>query len=109
MKDKAMQVLRYAEYGCYLLTVARGVEVNGMPLSLFTQVSFDLQDVLHTFKREHRVMIQIQSTWFPLIDRNPQKWVDNIFEANDEDFVRDTNRVHRSIRHPSRIRIGVLP
>jgi len=52
-----------------------------------TQVNFPLQDVLHTFKKGHRVMIQIHSSWFPYIDRNPQKYVDNIFEANEEDFT----------------------
>jgi flavin reductase (DIM6/NTAB) family NADH-FMN oxidoreductase RutF len=46
MKDEAMKVLQYAEYGCYLLTVANGDEINGMPLSLFTQVSFDPPQVL---------------------------------------------------------------
>ncbi len=74
-----------------------------------TSVAFNLQDVLHTFKRGHRVMIQIQSTWFPLVDRNPQTWVENIFEAVDKDFVKATNRVYRSRKHPSRVRIGVLP
>jgi putative CocE/NonD family hydrolase len=74
-----------------------------------TSVAFDIQDVLHTFKRGHRVMIQVQSTWFPFVDRNPQTWVPNIFEAEEEDFVAVTNRVYRSKKHPSRVRIGVLP
>ena len=52
-----------------------------------TQVNFPLQDVLHTFKKGHRIMIQIHSTWFPYIDRNPQKYVDNIFEAKESDFT----------------------
>ena len=51
-----------------------------------TKVSFSLQDVQHTVKPGHRLMVHIQSTWFPLIDRNPQKYVDNIFMADDEDF-----------------------
>ncbi len=51
------------------------------------QVRFPLQDILHTFKKGHRIMIQIHSTWFPYIDRNPQKYVDNIFEADEEDFT----------------------
>ncbi len=59
-----------------------------------TDVTFRLQDVLHTFKKGHRVMIQVQSTWFPLIDRNPQKYVDNIFKANAEDFQKATHRVY---------------
>ncbi len=51
------------------------------------EVSFPLQDILHTFKAGHRIMIQIHSTWFPYIDRNPQKWVDNIYEAGEDDFT----------------------
>lgn len=58
-----------------------------------TDVKFPLQDVLYTFQKGHRVMIQIQSTWFPYIDRNPQKYVDNIFKANEEDFVKSTIQV----------------
>ena len=53
-----------------------------------TRVNFPLQDVLHTFKKGHRVMIQIHSTWFPYIDRNPQKYIDNIFEATESDFTK---------------------
>ncbi len=73
-----------------------------------TPVAFELQDVLHTFKRGHRVMIQIHSTWFPFIDRNPQKYVPNIFAADEEDFIKVTNRVYRSKQHPSGIEVGVL-
>jgi predicted acyl esterase len=73
-----------------------------------TLVRVPLQDVLHTFKKGHRAMVQIQSTWFPLVDRNPQKWVDNIFEAKVDDFVRAEHRVFRSSEHPSRIVFGEL-
>ncbi len=73
-----------------------------------TRVTLELQDVLHTFKRGHRIMIQIQSTWFPLVDRNPQKFVPNIFEATEDDFIKATQRVHRSKEHATRLRIGVL-
>ena len=59
-------------------------------------VEFPLQDVLHTFKTGHRVMIQIHSTWFPYIDRNPQKYVDNIYEANEEDFIKSEISVYGS-------------
>ncbi|MDG1571213.1 CocE/NonD family hydrolase [Robiginitalea sp. M366] len=61
-----------------------------------SDVNFRLQDVLHTFKKGHRVMIQIHSTWFPYIDRNPQQYVENIYEAKEEDFVRSTITVHGS-------------
>jgi len=74
-----------------------------------TAVNFRLHDVLHTFQRGHRIMVQIQSTWFPFVDRNPQKWVANIFEANAEDFTPATHRVYRSPEHPSRIQVGILP
>ena len=53
-------------------------------------------------------MIQIQSSLFPLIDRNPQSCVDNIFEATEDDFIRATHRVWRSAAHPSSIEVGVL-
>lgn len=52
-----------------------------------TQVTIPVQDILHTFKKGHRIMIQIHSTWFPLMDRNPQNYVENIFEADEEDFT----------------------
>jgi hypothetical protein len=68
-----------------------------------------MPDVLHTFKPGHRIMVQIQSTWFPLIDRNPQKFVPNIFLASDTDFVKATHRVYRSTEYPSQIKIQVLP
>ncbi|MEO7988746.1 MAG: CocE/NonD family hydrolase [Chryseolinea sp.] len=61
-----------------------------------TDVNFPLQDVLHTFKKGHKLMIQIQSTWFPYIDRNPQKYVDNIYKANEEDFIKSIMRVYGS-------------
>lgn len=59
-----------------------------------TNVTFRLQDVLHTVKKGHRLMIQVQSTWFPLIDRNPQTFVPNIFLANPADFQKQTHRVY---------------
>jgi hypothetical protein len=73
-----------------------------------TGISFELQDVLYTFKRGHRIMIQIQSSWFPLIDRNPQKYVPNIFKANEDDFIIVTNRVYRSQEYPSHVEVGWL-
>lgn len=72
------------------------------------RVSFFLNDILHTFQRGHRIMIQIQSSWFPFVDRNPQSWVPNIFQASEEDFIKVTNRIHRSSAHPSRIVVGVI-
>lgn len=74
-----------------------------------TYVPVPLQDVLHTFRAGHRIVVQIQSTWFPLVDRNPQRYVDNIFEADEEDFVRATHRVYRSPVHATSLRVGRLP
>ena len=59
-----------------------------------TDVNLTLQGVNHTFKKGHKVQIQIQSTWFPLIDRNPQIYVDNIFEAEEEDFQKQTHTIY---------------
>jgi putative CocE/NonD family hydrolase len=73
-----------------------------------TPLSFELQDILHTFKSGHRIMIQIQSTWFPLVDRNPQKYLPNIFQAEEDDFIIVTNRVYHSHQYPSHLVVGVL-
>ena len=73
-----------------------------------TLVKLPLHDVLHTFRKGHRIMFQVQSTWFPLVDRNPQKWVDNVFEAEEADFVPATHRVWRDAAHPTRFEAGVL-
>jgi len=74
-----------------------------------TRLKFELLDVLHRFKKGHRLMVQIQSTWFPLVDRNPQKFVPNIYLAKPEDYQKATHRVLRSVEHPSSIRVGTLP
>jgi hypothetical protein len=60
------------------------------------EINLPLQDICHTYKSGHRIMIQIQSSWFPLIDRNPQTYVDNIFKATADDFIKATHRVHHS-------------
>ncbi len=72
-----------------------------------TRVPLYLPDVNHTFQKGHRVMIQIQSTWFPLMDRNPQKFVD-IYNAADSDFQKATQRVYRSSKNPTHLKIYVL-
>ncbi len=72
------------------------------------EVTFGTDDVLHTFKKGHRIMVHIQSSWFPLVDRNPQKFVD-IYHAKDSDFTKATERVYHSARYPSRIELPVLP
>lgn len=74
-----------------------------------SKVRFAINDVFHTFQKGHRVMIQVQSSWFPFIDRNPQTYVPNIFEAKETDFTRAFHRVYHSAAHPSSIKVGVLP
>jgi len=71
-------------------------------------VNFELQDVLHTFKKGHLIMVQVQSTWFPLIDRNPQVFED-IMKAGDNDFKKATNKVYASKEFPSFLKVRVLP
>ena len=73
-----------------------------------TRIRFSLSDIMHTFRPGHRLMIHIQSSWFPFIDRNPQKYVPNIFQAQAEDFVTATHRVLYSKEHPSHITLPVL-
>jgi putative CocE/NonD family hydrolase len=73
-----------------------------------TEVSFPLPDTYHTFRPGHRLMIQVQSSWFPLIDRNPQTFVD-IYTAKDSDFRKATHRVAHSKSMPSRIEVMVEP
>jgi predicted acyl esterase len=63
----------------------------------------------HVFLKGHRIMVQVQSTWFPIIDRNPQKFVPNIFEAKASDFVKATQRVYGSRNAPSHIVLPVMP
>ena len=58
-----------------------------------TEVNIKLQDVFHTFKKGHKMQIQVQSTWFPLIDLNPQTYVDNIYKADEKDFKNQTHTV----------------
>jgi hypothetical protein len=70
--------------------------------------AIDLHTNNHAFLKGHRIMVQVQSSWFPLYDRNPQKFVPNIFLARDSDYVRATQRVFRSIRYPSHVSIPVL-
>ena len=74
-----------------------------------TMVELELSDILHTFQPGHRWMIHIQSSWFPFIDRNPQKYVPNIFDAEEKDFVRATHRLFRNRQHASSIELPILP
>jgi hypothetical protein len=70
-------------------------------------IEFTMPDAFHTFRRGHRVMVQVQSTWFPLVNLNPQTFV-RINEATEKDFCKATQRVWRTAAHPSLVRLSVL-
>ena len=70
--------------------------------------AIDLHAINHVFKKGHKMMVQVQSTWFPIIDRNPQKYVANIFEAKESDFQIATQKVHRSGKYASHIVLPVM-
>jgi putative CocE/NonD family hydrolase len=72
-------------------------------------IRFSMPDINHTFRKGHRVMVQVQSTWFPHIDRNPQKFVPNIFFAKPSDFQTATMRVYHSPGKLTRLEVGVVP
>jgi len=70
-------------------------------------VRFSIPDVAHTFKKGHRLMVQVQSSWFPLVDRNPQKFV-NIYTCDDSDFQKETIRLYHDSEHPSQLILPVI-
>jgi putative CocE/NonD family hydrolase len=72
-----------------------------------TPFTIDLHTADHVFKKGHRIMVEVQSTWFPLYDRNPQKFVPNIFEARESDYQKATQKIYRSQTHPSHVEISV--
>ena len=68
----------------------------------------DLHDINHTFLKGHRLMIQIQSSWFPIIDRNPQKYIPNIFEAKESDFIKATHTIYCNSQYATYIELPVI-
>lgn len=82
-------------------------EPEPMVASEVTEIEFDLRDRFHTFRRGHRIMVQVHSTWFPVYDRNPQRFVD-VYGARPGDFQKATQRVYRSAQRPSHLRLGVI-
>ena len=68
----------------------------------------DLHQINHTFRPGHRLMIQVQSTWFPVIDRNPQKYVPNIFEADERDFTKAEHRVYTDAQRATYVELPVM-
>ena len=81
------------------------------PLAPNTPLGFtvDMHQQSHTFRKGHRIMVQIQSTWFPIYDRNPQTWVPNIFQAKSSDFKAQTHRIWHTPKHRSHIEVTVMP
>jgi len=72
-----------------------------------TKVPFELQDIAHTFKKGHSIMVQVQSSWFPLVDRNPQRFMD-IFKATAADYVKATHRVYLDGNRQSRLKVRII-
>jgi len=70
--------------------------------------TIDLHTLNHVFKKGHKIMVQVQSSWFPIIDRNPQKYVPNIFEAKESDFQKATHKIYRSADFSSHIEMDVM-
>ncbi|HKV28159.1 MAG TPA: CocE/NonD family hydrolase [Candidatus Acidoferrales bacterium] len=73
-----------------------------------TPYTIDLHTNDHCFLKGHRIMVQVQSTWFPIIDRNPQKFVPSIFKATASDYIKATQRIYRSRKYPSNVEIPVV-
>ena len=72
-----------------------------------TKVKFTLNDSHHTFLKGHKLMVQIQSSWFPMFDRNPQTFCD-IYKADEEDFLKATQRVYHTEKYPSKLILKVI-
>ncbi len=84
-------------------------QATPIPPNAVTPFDVDLHEQLYRFRRGHRMMVQVQSTWFPLYDRNPQTFVPNIFRAKASDYRAQEHRVWHTARYPSRIEVRVLP
>jgi len=72
-----------------------------------TEVKFELRDVAHTFLRGHKIQVQVQSSWFPLVDRNPQQFID-IYHAKESDYKKATHRIYTSGEHQSHLMVQVI-
>lgn len=72
-----------------------------------TEVKFELPDVAHTFQKGHRIMIQVQSSWFPLVDRNPQQFID-IYHCDEKDFIKSTIHIYHDAKNASSVLLPVL-
>jgi putative CocE/NonD family hydrolase len=92
--------------GRYWKGFEKGVAI---PPNTVVPFTVDLHQQLYRFLKGHRLMVQVQSSWFPLYDRNPQRFVPNIFDAKPGDFRAAEHRIWRSSRHPSHLEVQALP
>ncbi len=117
-EDKPHKMHRPELKGGYQLIIADEVfrgrfrksfaEPSPLPANKVLEYKFSLHTNDHAFLKGHRIMVQVQSTWFPLIDRNPQRYVPNIFEAKDSDFIKATQSVCRSQSQASAVVLPVI-
>ena len=84
------------------------MEQYNLPPDKPDEFVIDLHDINHSFKKGHRIMIQVQSSWFPVIDRNPQKYVPNIFEAKETDFIKATETIYCNRQYATYIELPVM-
>ena len=114
--DDSDPVVRYPMGGYEMLVhgeVMRGKYRNSLEKPVpfepgkITPVTFKIGDVAHVFKKGHRIMVQVQSSWFPLVDMNPQNF-ENIYKAKKEDFRKSTIRIYHDKDHPSYLILPVL-
>jgi len=83
-------------------------KAEAIPANTVLPFTVDLHQQAYTFRAGHRIMVQVQSSWFPLYDRNPQTFVPNIFLAKASDYRAQTHRIERSAKYPSRVEVQVL-
>ncbi|HEX8638946.1 MAG TPA: CocE/NonD family hydrolase, partial [Pyrinomonadaceae bacterium] len=104
MADYQLMVASEITRGRYRKSFEKAEPIEPNKIAEYT---IDLRGNDYTFKKGHRMMVQVQSTWFPLYDRNPQKFVNNIFLAKESDFQAATQRIYRSSKSPSHISVSV--
>jgi hypothetical protein len=83
-------------------------KAEAIPANTVLPFTVDLHQQAYTFRAGHRIMVQVQSSWFPLYDRNPQTFVPNIFLAKASDYRAQTHRIERSAKYPSHVEVRVL-
>lgn len=82
-------------------------EPKAMVPNEIEEVGFDMQDAAHCFRKGHKIMVQVQSTWFPLVDINPQRFL-NIYRASEDDFQKASHRIYHDQTHPSHLKVRVV-